>query len=127
MSPNTARSIPFSRVVDPEELEVALAQTRAWIRADVIESGLDADPEIDLRVTHKGQLALERRGWIGFAVDADNEFAPAPEQFVNAHVLDVTAVGQVQPRLVLRHMSPRLPPSSGSRSRDALRCNDPAS
>src|SRR4029077_14104423 len=77
-----------------------------WGR-DLFVPGADADAEVDLGVPHQRHETVKRAVRIGFAVDADDVLAAPAQQLVDRHVLDVPAVGQVEPRLLLRHPEAR--------------------
>ena len=62
---------------------------------------IDANAEIDARIALQRHQRRKVHRRIGLRIDSDNNLTTAPQQLVNAEVLDVTAVGQINGFAVL--------------------------
>ncbi len=89
------------RVMDDAERRVTLAKEQFGIRAEGVQVQIDAHSEIQLRVPHEGHQAPKRVGAVLLPVHADHVLATTAEQFVGTHVLDMTAVREIHPVLLL--------------------------
>ena len=88
-------------IMNPAEVKMTLARAGRRVRAQVVEPRISADAKVDLRVANERHQPVESECRVGLAIDADNEFGPPPEQFIDGEVFDVAAVGEVQSTLPL--------------------------
>ena len=65
----------------------------------------DQDSEIDARVALQGNERAERHFRIGLGVDGDDQPAASPQQLIDAEVLDMPAVGEIDRLRVLPHQT----------------------
>jgi hypothetical protein len=79
------------------------AVVRSRIGPHFIQPRLDANPEIDLRMPDQGQLSMECALRVSPAIDAYDELTAPAEELVKSHILDVTAVGHVEPPIFFSH------------------------
>src|SRR6266851_8812857 len=90
-------------IVNAAKHVMRLAVLRRGIGPQVLERRVDADGEVDLGMTCQREVSMERAFWIGLAVYRDDELAAASEELVDGHVLDMAAVREIEPGLLLRH------------------------
>ena len=78
---------------------VAVAHPAQGRLADRGPTACDADAEIDARIALQRDEGREAHRRIGFGVDHDDQLAAPAQQLVDAEILDVAAVGEVDSSL----------------------------
>src|ERR1051325_11964717 len=84
-------------IPDSAEAEMRSAQARLG-QPEIVEVRFDCHAEIDRRQPLERRQAMERHLRVLFPVDRDDVLAAPAQELIDAEVLDVSAVRQVDPR-----------------------------